>query len=64
MEVSVTWDNNTQLTLFVSCPDFSQSVGGSSAMAVSLPAAEGSCRATVSEPAPGTTTVAYDITIG
>jgi hypothetical protein len=64
MEVSVTWGTNTQLTLVVSCPSFNQSAGGSSAMAVSLPAAEGSCRATVTEPAPETTPVAYSITIG
>jgi hypothetical protein len=64
MNVAVTWSTNTQLTLTVSCPAFTQSAGGSSAMAVSLPAAEGSCRATVSEPAPGSTTVAYSITIG
>ena len=35
----------------VSCPNVNQSVGGTSAMAASLPDASGSCLATVSEPA-------------
>ena len=41
---------DTYLTMEVSCPSGNQSVGGTSAMAASLPDASGSCLATVSEP--------------
>ena len=63
-EVSVVWSGSTYLTMQVSCPDGSQSVGGSSAMAASLPDASGSCLATVSEPASESTALTYTITIG
>ncbi|HWD55258.1 MAG TPA: hypothetical protein VG346_09045 [Acidimicrobiales bacterium] len=63
-EVSVVWSGSTYLTMEVSCPNGSQSVGGSSAMAASLPDASGSCLATVSEPSSESTALTYTITIG
>jgi hypothetical protein len=63
-EVSVVWSGATYLTMEVSCPNGSQSVGGSSAMAASLPDASGSCLATVSEPSTESTALTYTITIG
>jgi len=64
MEISVVWSDDTYLSLQVSCPNGSQSAGGTSAMAASLPDASGSCLATVSEPAPETTPLTYTISIG
>ena len=64
MEVSVVWSGDTYLTMKVSCPSGDQSVGGTSAMAASLPDASGSCLATVSEPASESTSLTYTITIG
>jgi hypothetical protein len=64
MQVSVVWSGPTQLTMQVSCPNGSQNVGGSSAMAASLPDASGSCLATVTEPASESTALTYTITIG
>ncbi|HEY6472582.1 MAG TPA: hypothetical protein VIY26_06795 [Acidimicrobiales bacterium] len=64
MEVSVTWSGDTYLTMEVNCPSGSQSVGGSSAMAASLPDASGSCLATVSEPTSESAALTYTITIG
>ncbi|HVB92214.1 MAG TPA: hypothetical protein VND70_08960 [Acidimicrobiales bacterium] len=64
VQVSVTWGNDTYLSLDVSCPNVSQSVGGSSAMAVTLSDAQGACQATVSEPATESTTLTYNIAIG
>jgi hypothetical protein len=64
MEVSVVWSGNTYLTMEVSCPSGDQSVGGTSAMAASLPDASGSCVATVSEPTSETVALTYTITIG
>jgi hypothetical protein len=64
MEVSVVWSGDTYLTMEVSCPSGDQSVGGTSAMAASLPDASGSCLATVSEPASETVSLTYTITIG
>lgn len=63
MEVSVVWSGDTYLTMEVACPTGNQSVGGTSAMAASLPAAGGSCLATVSEPASETAALTYTITI-
>jgi hypothetical protein len=63
-EVSVVWSGDTYLTMTVSCPNGSQSVGGTSAMEASLPDAQGSCQATVSEPASESTSLTYSITIG
>jgi hypothetical protein len=62
--ISVIWSGSTYLTLDVSCPSGSQSAGGTSAMAVTLPTASGSCLATVSEPASESTALTYTITIG
>lgn len=64
MEVSVVWSGPTYLTMEVSCPSGSQSVGGSSAMQASLPDASGNCLATVSEPTSESTALTYTITIG
>ncbi len=64
MEVSVVWSGNTYLTMEVSCPSGDQSVGGTGAMAASLPGASGSCLATVSEPTSETTSLTYTISIG
>jgi hypothetical protein len=64
MQISVLWSGATYLTMQVSCPSGSQSVGGTSAMAASLPNASGSCRATVSEPASESASLTYTITIG
>jgi hypothetical protein len=62
--VSVVWSGSTYLTLDVSCPSGGQSAGGTSAMAVTLPTASGSCLATVSEPASESAALTYTITIG
>ncbi len=64
MQISVVWSGDTYLTMTVSCPNGSQNVGGTSAMAASLPDASGSCRATVSEPTSESTSLTYTITIG
>jgi hypothetical protein len=64
MQVSVVWSGNTYLTMVVSCPSGNQSVGGTSAMAASLPDASGSCLATVSEPTSESTSLTYTISIG
>lgn len=64
MQISVVWSGPTYLTMQVSCPNGSQNVGGSSAMAASLSDASGNCLATVSEPASESTTLTYTITIG
>jgi hypothetical protein len=63
-DVSVVWSGDTYLTMTVSCADGSQSVGGTSAMEASLPNAQGSCQATVEEPASESTSLTYSITIG
>ena len=64
MEISVVWSGSTYLTMDVSCPSGGQSVGGTSAMAASLPDASGNCMATVSEPTSESTSLTYTITIG
>ncbi len=64
MEISAVWSGSTYLTMEVSCPNARQSVGGTSAMAASLPDAGGSCLATVSEPSSESTALTYTITIG
>jgi hypothetical protein len=64
MEISVVWSGDTYLTMEVSCANGSQNVGGTSAMAATLPDATGSCLATVSEPASETTSLTYTISIG
>ncbi len=63
-EVSVVWSTPIYLTLVVGCPGQSQSVGGTTAMATTLPDAAGPCRATVTEPASESVALAYTITIG
>jgi hypothetical protein len=64
MQISVVWSGDTYLTMEVSCPSGDQSVGGTAAMAASLPDASGNCLATVSEPASETTSLTYTISIG
>jgi hypothetical protein len=64
MEISVVWSGDTYLTMQVSCANGGQNVGGTTAMAASLPDASGSCLATVSEPTTETTSLTYTITIG
>jgi len=64
MEISVVWSGSTYLTMEVSCPSGDESVGGTSAMAASLPDASGSCLATVTEPTSETTSLTYTISIG
>jgi hypothetical protein len=64
MEISAVWSGSTYLTMEVSCPNARETVGGTSAMAASLPDAGGSCLATVSEPSSETTALTYTITIG
>jgi hypothetical protein len=64
MEVSVLWSGTTYLTMVVSCPDGSQSVGGTSAMVANLPNAVGACMATVTEPSSESVALSYTITIG
>jgi len=64
MQVSVIWSGTTYLTLVVSCPNGSQTVGGTSAMAAHLPDAVGACMATVAEPATESVALTYTITIG
>ena len=63
MQISVLWSGTTYLTMTVSCPSGSQSVGGTSAMETSLGDASGSCRATVSEPSSESAALTYTITI-
>ena len=63
-EVSVVWSDATYLTMGVSCPNVSQSVGGTSAMAATLPNAIGSCMATVTEPSSESVALTLTITIG
>jgi hypothetical protein len=64
MQVSVVWSGYTYLTMVVSCPNGSQSVGGTTAMAADLPNAAGACLATVTEPATESVALSYTITIG
>lgn len=64
MAISVLWSGDTYLTMQVTCPSGSQSVGGTSAMAASLPDATGSCLATVHEPASESASLTYTISIG
>jgi cytoskeletal protein RodZ len=63
-QVSVVWSGATYLTMVVSCPDAGQSVGGTSAMAATLPDASGACMATVTEPASESVGLTFTITIG
>lgn len=63
MQISVVWSGDTYLTMEVTCPNGDQSVGGTSAMAASLPDANGSCLATVSEPASESVSLTYTISI-
>ncbi len=61
--ITVTWSNGTYLTMAVSCSGFSQNTGGSSALSMSIPDAQGACQATLAEPASETVTLSYTLTI-
>jgi hypothetical protein len=62
-EVSVLWSPPVYLTMTVTCPSGSQTVGGTTAMEMSLPDASG-CQATVSEPSSESTSLTYTFSIG
>jgi hypothetical protein len=61
--VAVTWSGATYLTMSVTCSGFNQSTGGSSAMSMSIPNAQGACQATVGEPTTENDTLSYTIAI-
>jgi hypothetical protein len=63
-QVTVVWSNPIYLTMVVGCSGESQTVGGTTAMAATLPDAAGPCGATVTEPASESVALAYTITIG
>jgi hypothetical protein len=63
-EVSVLWSAAVYLTMTVSCPSGSQTVGGTTAMELSLPDVSGGCQATVSEPSSESSSLTYTVTIG
>ena len=62
-EISVLWSVPVYLTMTVTCPSGSQTVGGTTAMEVSLPEA-GGCQATVSEPSSESTSLTYTFDMG
>jgi hypothetical protein len=62
-EVSVLWSAPVYLTMTLSCPEGSQTVGGTTAMDASVPEATG-CQATVSEPSSESTSLTYTIAFG
>jgi hypothetical protein len=61
--ITVTWSDATYLTLTVTCPADSQSTGGSSAIALSIPDAQGACQATLSESSTEDDQLSYTLTI-
>ncbi len=63
-EISVVWSTPVYLTMTVTCPSGSQTVGGTTAMETSIPDAGPGCEATVSEPASESTSLTYTITFG
>ena len=62
-EISVLWSVPVYLTMTVTCPSGSQTVGGTTAMEASLPEASG-CQATVSEPSSESTSLTYTFNTG
>lgn len=62
-DVSVTWSSSTYLSLHVTCSGFDQTSGGSSVISLSIPNAQGTCQAVLSEPAPATAVVSYTLTV-
>jgi hypothetical protein len=62
-EVSVTWSSSTYLSLNVTCSGFNQTTGGSSVISMSIPDAQGTCQAVLSEPAPANAVVSYTLTV-
>jgi hypothetical protein len=63
-EVSVLWSAPVYLTMTVTCPSGSQTVGGTTAMETSVPDASAGCQATVSEPSTESTSLTYSVTFG
>jgi hypothetical protein len=63
MRISVSWSPTTTLSLFVSCPDGSQTAEGASSVAVVLPDANGACELTLKEALVQYNVVSYTLTI-
>lgn len=63
MRISVSWSPTTTLSLFVSCPDGSQTAEGASSVAVVLPDADGACELTLKETLVQYNAVSYTLTI-
>jgi hypothetical protein len=63
-EVSVLWSAPVYLTMTLTCPGASQTVGGTTAMEASVPDASAGCQATVSEPSTESTSLTYYVTFG
>ncbi|HEY1830052.1 MAG TPA: hypothetical protein VGG38_07415 [Acidimicrobiales bacterium] len=61
--VTASWSDSTYMTLSVACSGFSQSTGGSSAAAISVPDAQGDCQATLSDPSSTADTIDYTIEV-
>jgi hypothetical protein len=61
--ISATWSDATYLTLNVTCSGFNQSTGGSSALSMQVPDAQGACQAILSETASETDTLSYTLVI-
>jgi hypothetical protein len=61
--VTASWSDSTYMTLSVACTGFSQSTGGSSAAAISVPDAQGDCQAVLSDPSSATDTIDYTIEV-
>jgi hypothetical protein len=61
--VSATWSDATYLTLNVTCTGFNQSTGGSSALSLTIPDAQGSCQAMLSEPANENDMLTYTLVV-
>lgn len=61
--ISAVWSDATYLTLAVDCGGATENTGGSSALSMSIPDAQGACLATLSEPGTESATVSYTLTI-
>jgi hypothetical protein len=62
--ISATWSNGTYLTLSMNCSgSAAQNTGGSSALSMTVPDAQGDCQATLSEPTSESVTLSYTLTI-
>jgi hypothetical protein len=63
MRVSVSWSPTTTLSLYVSCPDGSQTGEGTSSVSVVLPDADGACELTLKLILVQYNAVSYTLTI-